>query len=304
MFTIDRQKGLDPDTSFDEIYRNLATYEFPWDMNQALSFALFRTYAIPSIGRLLDATGEFTERVQKRYDDTGLLLEVPLLEGISSPNGKAAIRRINQMHKMYDISNDDMRYVLSTFVVVPKRWIDDYGWRRMTYEEVRASVLYYRSLGRHLGIADIPETYEDFARLMDEYEDAHFAFDAGARRVADSTMTLMTTFYPKPLAPAVEVFSRSVMDDPLLAAFHYRKPNALSRYLSAAALRTRARIVAMLPPRRKPQLVRDSPRIRSYPKGFEVDQLGTFTPGCPVHRHHAPSEVNSTARTDDPARAV
>ncbi len=57
------------------MYRTLVMYEFPWDMNQALSFALFRTYAVPGIGGLLDATGEFTARTQKRYDDTALLLE-------------------------------------------------------------------------------------------------------------------------------------------------------------------------------------------------------------------------------------
>ena len=39
-----------------------ARFEFPWDMNQALSFALFRTYAVPSIGDLLARTGEFTAR--------------------------------------------------------------------------------------------------------------------------------------------------------------------------------------------------------------------------------------------------
>jgi len=50
---------LDPETAYEEIYRVMTTLEFPWDMNQALSFALFRTYAVPSIGRLLDQTGEF-----------------------------------------------------------------------------------------------------------------------------------------------------------------------------------------------------------------------------------------------------
>ena len=42
--------------------------------------------------------------------------------GFDSDEGKTAIRRINQMHRSYDISNDDLRYVLATFVVVPKRW--------------------------------------------------------------------------------------------------------------------------------------------------------------------------------------
>src|SRR6476620_2637629 len=42
-----------PDIDYHEIYRQLATLEFPWDIYQALSFALFRTYAVPSIGEPL-----------------------------------------------------------------------------------------------------------------------------------------------------------------------------------------------------------------------------------------------------------
>ena len=76
-----RNDALDPRRDYVEIYRNLSQHEFPWDMNQALSFALFRTYAVPGIGSLLDRTGEFTGAVQKRYDDTALLLEVPLSKG-------------------------------------------------------------------------------------------------------------------------------------------------------------------------------------------------------------------------------
>jgi len=49
-----RNNGLDPEVEFPEIVRNLVTHEFPWDTIQALSFALFRTYAVPGIGRLLE----------------------------------------------------------------------------------------------------------------------------------------------------------------------------------------------------------------------------------------------------------
>ena len=116
-----RNAMLDPETDFTEIYRNLALYDFPWDTNQALSFALFRTYAVPSIGRLLDETGQFTGACQKRYDDTALLLEASFASGFESSEAKTAIRRVNQMHRTYAISDDDLRYVLATFVVVPKR---------------------------------------------------------------------------------------------------------------------------------------------------------------------------------------
>jgi hypothetical protein len=105
---------LDPETDHEQIMRILVHHEFPWDITQALSFALFRTYAVPSIGRLLHETGEFTRRTQKRYDDTALLLDEVTEHGFADPAGRAAVRRINQMHAMYDISNDDLRYVLST----------------------------------------------------------------------------------------------------------------------------------------------------------------------------------------------
>ncbi len=85
-----------------------------------MSFALFRTYAVPSIGRLLDRTAQFTGACQTRYDDTVLFLEAPVCHGFDSVEGRTAVRRANQMHAMYDISNDDLRYVPATFVVVSK----------------------------------------------------------------------------------------------------------------------------------------------------------------------------------------
>lgn len=277
--------GMDPETQFHQMYRTLATYEFPWDIMQALSFALFRTYAVPSVGELLDQTRQFSDHAQKRYDDTAILLEVPLLEGFDSRNGKEAIRRINQMHKMYTISNEDMLYVLATFVVVPVRWIADFGWRRLTDDEIRAITLYYRALGRHMAIKDIPETYGEFAALMDSYEAEHYVSGGtpGVRRTGDATLALFTTFYPKPLRPLIVPFSRAIMDDPLLDAFGYRAPHPAIRAASIAGLRMRGRIVSYLPKRRRMKRVQDMARQKTYPDGYEIGQMGTFAhAGCPV----------------------
>jgi hypothetical protein len=285
-----RTAGLDPETEFQEISRRLGLYEFPWDTTQALSFALFRTYAVPSIGRLLADTHQFTENTQKRYDDTALLLEDAVVEDLDSPRGRAAVRRINQMHKMYDISNDDMRYVLSTFVVIPRRWNQEFGWRQSTPDEQLAALRYYQALGKRMGIKDIPATYEEFEQLLDSYEAEHFAYDEGGRAVADSTLELLTTFYPRPLAPVIRIFSLSLMEPHLLDAFGYPEPGRLARTLSRGALKARARVVALLPARRRPAYVRDMPRVRSYPHGFNTEDLGTFAPGCPVHRATEPAD--------------
>ncbi|WP_020108569.1 oxygenase MpaB family protein [Nocardia sp. 348MFTsu5.1] len=151
-----------------EINRLLATVEFPWDINQALSFALFRTYA------------------------------------------------------------------------------------QLTHNEVVGATNYYRQLGTLMGIKGIPANYTEFARFLDEYEATHFAYNAGARKVADSTLDLMTTFPPNDKAPKwlIDIFARSLMDDPLLNAFGCRHPARPVRALSPGALKAR-----------------DLPNIRTYPGG-------------------------------------
>lgn len=273
---------LDPDIEYEEMSRIVAQHEFPWDLQQALSFALFRTYAVPSIGRLLFETNEFTKNVQRRHDDTVLILDAIATDGMASQDGRTAIRRMNKMHGSYEISNDEMRYVLSTFVVTPSRWIGLYGWRKGLPAEQLAAVRYYQRLGRLMGIKDIPANFEEFSDLMDAYEAAHFAYDEGARAVADSTLSLLASFYPVFPASIARAFSLSLMEPHLLEAFGYKRPAAPVVFLSRGALKLRARIVHFLPPRREPKRARDIREVKSYPDGYRVDDLGTFPTGCPV----------------------
>ncbi len=272
---------LDPETDFEEISRIVTHYEFPWDVQQSLSFALFRTYAVPSIGRLLFDTGEFTTDTQKRHDDTALVLDSVLEDGMESDKGRSAIRRMNQMHGSYDIAGDDMRYVLATFVVIPQRWIRDYGWRRGTEAEQVAAVRYYQRLGRLMGIKDMPDDFAGFEELLDAYEAEHFTFDEKSRAVADATLKLLVSFYPRVFAKGTHAFSRALMDDPLLEAFGFEKPSRPVVWFSRASLRARARFVRLMPARRKPVRVNELARIKSYPGGFIVERLGTFPSNMP-----------------------
>lgn len=111
---------LDPSVDYERIVYLLSTFEFAWDIEKALEFALFRTYGVPSISGLLSKTGAFRKDTQKRYDDTELLLAEIAESGQDSVRGQVAMTRINDMHARYRISNDDMLYVLSTFVTEPK----------------------------------------------------------------------------------------------------------------------------------------------------------------------------------------
>lgn len=281
-----RLAGLDAEHDCREVYRVLVTLEFPWDMSQALSFALFRTYAVPSIGRLLSTTGELVQHTQKRYDDTALLLDALLEHEPDSDGHRTAARRINAMHAEHDISDEDMRYVLSTFVVSPIRWLDAYGWRRLTEHEKSASAHYYRGVGRLLGVRDIPLTWRDFVRVHDAYEARHFSYDEGGRSVADATLRLLATFpwFSLVPAPLVHTCSRALMDDPLLAALRYDRPPAVVRSAVRGGLRLRGHVVRRLPVRTSPLHGRELPTVRGYRDGYELAELGTFPRGCPGAR--------------------
>jgi hypothetical protein len=136
---------------------------------------------------------------------------------------------------------------------------------------------------------------------MDSYEAEHFAYDAGARRVADATLALMQTFYARPVQRPAGLFARALMDQPLREAFRYDAPPAAVQRISRAALRARGVALRAFPARRKPKQVEDISWIRSYPDGYDVEQLGTFPvpglKGCPV-RHDA--DARQPAPTDVP----
>ncbi|MFF5480331.1 oxygenase MpaB family protein [Streptomyces sp. NPDC012935] len=285
---LEQIRRMDPFREASEIYRLTAAYEFPWDFTRALELALYRTYAVPAIGRLLAETAELTDRTQKRYDDTSLLLGAVVEHGFDSEQGRTAIRRINQMHGSYDISNDDMRYVLCTFVVMPRRWIDAYGWRRLSRHEIVASTVHYGTLGRYMGIKDVPESYEEFEACLDAYEEAHFGWDENARRVSDATLDLMASWYPRLLAPLLRTSTLALLDDSLLRAFRYPMPSAATRALVRRAVRARGRAVRLLPPRRAPHFARQNWEIKGYPNGYRLDDLGTRpvpgVRGCPARR--------------------
>src|ERR1041384_967904 len=130
----------------------LVGWEFPWDYVRALEMALYRTFCSPSTSAVLVRSGEFQKRPQRRYDDTSLLMAEIMEWGYDSERGKESLRRINRFHRHYDIKNEDFLYVLSTFHLEPIRWMDRFGWRKMTQGERVASYYFWREVGKRMAI--------------------------------------------------------------------------------------------------------------------------------------------------------
>ncbi|QBJ98719.1 DUF2236 domain-containing protein [Rhodococcus sp. ABRD24] len=256
--------NLDPETRHQDIVRITAGYEFPWDYQRALEFALFRTYCVPTISELLARTGEFENRPQKRYDDTSLLMSELVEHGYDSDRGRQSLRNINRMHGRYAISNDDMRYVLSTFVYDPIDWIDRYGWRRLHPHERLASFHFYRQVGIRMGIKDIPESYQDFHGFKTDYERDHFVYSDDNNRIGSYTLRLFQSWYPKRLERPVASAVYALIDDRMSTAFGFPKGSPRVRTVAEAGLRARSAVVRRLPKRRISAAASD-PNNRTYP---------------------------------------
>src|ERR1700694_893240 len=270
---VEEIERLDPEKDYERFSFLSTTHAFPWDVEQSLSLAFFKTYGIPTISELLDNTGEFRDRAQKRYDDTELILAEILDNGIDSERGREATRRMNRMHGRFEIRNEDYLYVLATFVLVPLRWNRKYGWRRYTRQEELATLEYWRALGGRMNIRSIPETIEELELWSDEFERANLRFSESSRRVAGQTLGLFLSWYPASLRSLLRPAVLALLDDELLDAFGYQHPPAWLRRALDLALRARARVVARLPRRAKPRLITRR-RHRGYPGGYRLEELG------------------------------
>jgi len=242
--------SLDPQKDHQQIVYIDSAYEFPWLLTRALEFALFRTYAVPSIAKLLDATQQFEQYGQRRYDDTSLIVAEITENGYDSERGRAAIRRMNRLHGRFDIDNDDYLYVLSTFVFEPGRWIDRFGWRRTSEHERLAAYYFWYEVGRRMNIKDIPDTYEAFEQFNLNYERKHFVYSDANYRVGEATIKIFLGWYPKPLSPLVRETIYAMLDDPLREAFGFPAASSSLRMLAEGTLKLRGQLIRhAFPPR-------------------------------------------------------
>jgi hypothetical protein len=241
---LDQIAALDPETDYEAIYR-ISGEEFSWETRRALELAILHTFAAPEIAAVLDSTGKFTSHGKQRYHDTIKLLRKAGCDGLDSPRGHQAIKAIRAIHGRFTINDDEMRYVLATFVVIPVRWITRYGWRPLTPAEIDATARYYTRLGTLMGITDVPAGYQAFAAVLDDYEHRHHAPTPAGQRLSTATISVLASGLGRLPRPAGQWCIRAALSQPLRASLGLPASSPLARLTVHAVLRTRARVVRL-----------------------------------------------------------
>ncbi|EEB90217.1 hypothetical protein MPER_11604 [Moniliophthora perniciosa FA553] len=157
-----------------EIVHIITQYEMPVIMEYALTFALFKPYAITFI--LINTW-----------------LQCPIsgfMQGnkpLQDPRANLAIARTNFLHSKYRIKNDDYIFTLSLWIFEPERWAANYGWRSLSPLEVHAFFILWLEIARRMNIKDVPETEEALKEWVEaslDYESKYMVPDPMNHSVA------------------------------------------------------------------------------------------------------------------------
>jgi len=265
---------LDPDRDAWAIYRLVAMVAFPEDVRLGLNLAFYRTFAAPRVAALLVRSGELRRRPAKRVADTGLLVYELVEHGFDHPRGQHVVAALNRMHRRWDIRQDDYRYVLATFVVIPSRWIDAHGWRPLTAHERQATAAFYRELGLRMGLTDLPATYDDAARLLDDYERRELRDTDAGRALLAATQSVLRRRAPQPFRFLSGPALRALLGERQCRLLGIPPAGPVTRALLAAGLRARARVIRARPPRKDSWFTPGQHASSVYPGGYELEQLG------------------------------
>ena len=279
-------------TSAHEIYRATMGIEFPFLGTKALEFGLFKTYGIPSIARILVSTQELVKNGPKRYDDTDLLVREMTERAPDSTRANLAIRRMNKMHSMYPIRNDDYLYVLAVFIVEPMRWISMYGYRQPHSKEKHSSFLIWKDVGIKMGIKNTFSSYSDAETYLNDYEEKKMRFDDSNKILADASTRLFLSTLPSVFHPIGTQAVSALCDNRLRSAMGYSDPSLFIQFLTHAGLKILSLFIKYFQLPRKKLLLRtpEYPQVSSseipclrpvfdpyeitYPDGYRIDELG------------------------------
>ncbi|MGW5114284.1 oxygenase MpaB family protein [Streptomyces noursei] len=218
------------------VYREMALTHFPGDVKLGLNLGFYRTFAVPSIARVLAGTGKLTKQPRVRAKATGELMYTLIEHGLDTGEGEAAVQKLIRLHSGLAVSNEDFVYVLAAFCITPVRWIDTHGWRRTNQAEKRATHTFYSLLAERMGITDVPDSFEEFTAWMDAFEVRTFRSTAEGHSLVTATRSLLSDRMPGLLSPLANGIFTCLLGERLRRTFELPRPRLLVRSVVSAAL--------------------------------------------------------------------
>lgn len=229
--------------------------------------------AAPRISRILAATGELEHRVAKRFLDTSIFAATILENGLDKGLGRDAARRVNSMHRRYDIHEDDFVIVACDQIVMGIAHIEKFGWRPLSDVEREGLRVFYTQEARVFGGRKrLPATLPEVRAFWERYMDEELGFEPQNQRMTDVMVDFVKTLFPWPMSVVIAPALLAQVDPRILCACGRKAPGPLARWFASIVLRQLGRLGprADNAPDRRHALIK-----KVYPNGYTIDSIGT-----------------------------
>jgi hypothetical protein len=225
-----RLAALDPVADHEEVARLTfeVLYGDPIAVHAAYLIGFARQVAVPGIARVVyrGGGGENLRDVARRTDDTLALFGAFFRHGHSSPEGRAAIARMEEIHSHFAITDEQKLYTLATLIFEAERIGSHLGFAAFTAGQREASWRFWREVGEQMPLTGLPASGEDLRRWMLAYEQENWAYSDGGRRVVECFFEDWTTrWFPRRARRLGRKILLALMEDDLRAALHLETPD-------------------------------------------------------------------------------
>jgi menaquinone-9 beta-reductase len=251
-YTISRRlTALDPERDHEEFTR-LSSGVLAGDpilVHGSLLVGFARQMAVPSIARVVyrGGRGDMLSDSARRHDDTLTILGEIVRSGHSRPAGRAAIARMEQIHRYFRITDEQKRYTLATFVFEAPRAAERLG-LRMSAAERQARWHFWRGVGEQMPLGGLPATAEEFYQWTLDYEREHWRYSDGGRAVVETMFDDWTMRWFPPRARQLgRQILLALMGDELRAVLHLEAPNKRIERLLPVAFRAYILVTLLRP---------------------------------------------------------
>jgi hypothetical protein len=190
-----------------------------------------RQAAVPAIAKVLyrSGNGDIATDPRRRNNDTIIFFTEFYRRGYTSPEGRAAVERMEEIHSRFLISDELKLYTLATVMLEPDRLALQFGQNPFSEIDKEARWNFWCGIAGVMGLELPSKTRNGFLDWMIEYEDATYANTVDGRGCYEGLVQDWLRWYPEWL-PNREWLARQslagLLDDKLREVMGVEAPPA------------------------------------------------------------------------------
>ncbi|MEV6060003.1 hypothetical protein AB0L62_08360 [Nocardia asteroides] len=193
--------------------------------------------------------GKIHQQADRRADATTDHFRLWMKHGADSPETRAAVAKVAQLHshyaQSYSMSNDTFVRGIALFATLFEEVTHLVGLDLLSARQKSAQVAHWLAIGEQLGVRNIPQTWAGMkhANWVYEHDAVNFRPTPEGKRCADSLIRQFNErWLPRPLHPIGRVVLLSLQPDHVLVAVGQKKPPAPLVVLVRAVIRVSAKL--------------------------------------------------------------